>query len=225
MAKQHPIYDIDPKTFYRPAPRLPPPLEVAMEIPKPLFSARSLADFDGEPTAYGKRSKKTNGRLETFTEVVNIGGSSALLSHPQLFKTIVVLEGYGVLRLDGPNGLEEIKLSPGDFKVLPAKTVYAISTEGGFMVLGVTQEAYYDLELVVAESVGERLGVAPLFGSHLPPRERYHSKAVEQSLEMATVENRRIESIETEAREAHTKDFDPFDPRWNGVNAPAYMGE
>lgn len=229
MVKHHPIYDIDPKTFHRAAPREPLPLEVAMEVPKPLFSARSLADFEGEPTPYGKRSKKTQGRLETFTEVVNVGGHSSLVLHPQLYKTIVVLEGYGTLDLEdkdhyyGSADIHSIKLVPGDFHVLPAKRAYALSTESGFMVLGVTQEAYYDLELQCVEDSVVKLGVAPMFGSHLPPRERYQSKAVQQSLEMAIAENRRQDGIETEAREAHTKDFNPFDPRWNGVNAQPYL--
>lgn len=230
--KHNTVYDIDPKLFHRAAPREPIPVEVAMEVPLPLFSAKSLADFEGQATPYGKRAAiaPSHGRLVMFTEVVNISACSAVYLHQQLFKTIVVLEGYGILHLEdrenNPHGLEKIKLSPGDCHVLPAKTAYAFSTKDSFMVMAVTQEAYYDLELLVVEPAEETIGVIPVFGSHVPPRERFTSKAVEQSLAMAIAENKRIDTIEAEAAEAHVKDFDPFDPRWHGtdgINAVPYL--
>jgi mannose-6-phosphate isomerase-like protein (cupin superfamily) len=197
---------MDPKLFYKAEPR---PAAVKTQY----VSDHSLADFEGIPTPYGKRSKIVPGRLETYTEVINIGGSTGVVVHEQLGKSIVVLEGHGFLDVETtPCQTTEVKLSPGSFHYLKPGNGYAFRTVDAFMVLAVSQEAYYELELKAWDS--PVAGIAPAFAARLPVNT---SKAIEQSVLMASAEGRNLQI------EVAGEDFNPLDAQYHGVNARPFL--
>jgi hypothetical protein len=197
---------MDPKLFYKAEPR---PAAVKTQY----VSDHSLADFEGIPTPYGKRSKIVPGRLETYTEVINIGGSTGVVVHEQLGKSIVVLEGHGLLEVEiTPCHTTEVKLLPGSFHYLKPGNGYAFRTVDAFMVLAVSQEAYYELELKAWDS--PVAGIAPAFAARLPVNT---SKAIEQSVLMASAEGRSLQAA------AAGEDFNPLDAQYHGVNARPFL--
>lgn len=160
--------DVDPKTFHK-----VDRSRTRTSVPPPAVQS-SLTEFPGLTTLTGKIStKKIGSRLETFTELLNPGSSTNVIRHPTLSCSYTVLEGSGFLSYK--YSIQE--LSTGSVVVIDPKNDFRFYTEGSHVLLAVTQEKYYDLEVELVEEVGGSSAVV-----EVSPKARPVSKLAEQQV-------------------------------------------